>query len=167
MGTQDSYTSMYIYMYMYIGFPLSIINVVLINVVITLYTQEWSRTPVGPQKTRRAKKKDLKSQTSWNSVSWIGSIFQQLPSWTQRTVVMFPATRDFPGPHSHVYHVWYQRLKRLTCWPHFEKIPVIVGIPHILLAMGPSSYYWYHLVKPEWCLRLKVKCCTKMPEVWK
>ena len=28
--------------------------------------------------------------------------------------------------------------------PHFEQIPVIVGIAHILLAMGPSSYYWYH-----------------------
>ena len=146
MGTQDSYTSMYIYiyMYMYIGFPLSIINVVLINVVITLYTQEWSRTPVGPQKTRRAKKKRSEKP---NVLKFCVLDREYLPT---TSILNTRNCGHVPGNNQGFSRSPFSCLSCLISMsqevdlPHFEQIPVIVGIAHILLAMGPSSYYWYH-----------------------
>ena len=65
------YIHVYIYMcvYMYIGFPLSIINVVLINVVITHYIlkneadHQWAL-----KKLAEPIRKDLKSQTNCGHV---------------------------------------------------------------------------------------------------
>ena len=88
-------------MYMYIGFPLSITNVVLINVVITcnysIYPRMKQNTS-GPSKNSPSQKKDLKSQTSWNSVSWIGSTFQQLPSKEHNE--LWSCSRQQPGMKS-------------------------------------------------------------------